>query len=295
MGLPDGASPGSCKLRRNFFSPTHFASDLQPRPLWGCLTSEPPRDSEVHVIFSRGASPRPPAHLTVQLQVPGGCCSPRRELIMVLKSEGATSWLVRTPHMAGPLRVLASHKVSVSNTEPDLGLAVSSGTSLGLAYASDPLAWAMEQGLPGVTSYTEARRVNRFLVTVGLEGDPKPPHSSIPPPRGTEISPKGWERSWAAPGGRSAVGLAGALSVVCLSERVTAHVSKVVLQAAGRSPARVTLRDPSSAAQSNGTHFLLESPLADCGALRVPALGPTSGVGRYHNAVSRGCGGTMWG
>ncbi|XP_043389190.1 dual specificity mitogen-activated protein kinase kinase 7 isoform X7 [Chelonia mydas] len=281
----DGVSPGACKPRRNFLSPTHFASDVQPRPLLGCLTSDPPWDPEVHVILSKGARPRPPAHLTVELQAPQGCCSPRLELIVVLKSEGTTNWLVRIHHMAGRLRVLASHKVSVSCTEPEPDLALSSSISLGLAYASDPMAWAMEQGLPGVTSYTEAEKVNRFLVIVGLDGDPKAPHPSIPPPRPAKISPMIWERSRAAPGGRSAVGLAGALSVACLSERVVAHVNKDILQAARLSPARVTLRDPSCAAQSNGTHFLLESSLAGCGALRIPALGPTSGIVRYQNAV----------
>ncbi|XP_074791720.1 transforming growth factor beta receptor type 3-like [Natator depressus] len=281
----DGVLPGACKPRRNFLSPTHFASDVQPQPLRGCLTSDPPWDPEVHVILSKGARPRPPAHLTVELQAPQGCCSPRLELIVVLKSEGATSWLVRIHHMAGRLRVLASHKVSVSCTEPEPDLALSSSMSLGLAYASDPMAWAMEQGLPGVTSYTEAEQVNRFLVIVGLDGDPKAPHPSIPPPRPAKISPMIWERSRAAPGGRSAVGLAGALSVACLSERVVAHVNKDMLQAARLSPARVTLRDPSCAAQSNGTHFLLESSLAGCGALRIPALGPTSGIVRYQNAV----------
>uniref|UniRef100_A0A8C3SY44 ZP domain-containing protein n=1 Tax=Chelydra serpentina TaxID=8475 RepID=A0A8C3SY44_CHESE len=281
----DGVLPGACKLRRNFLSPTHFASDLRPQSLRGCLTSDPPWDPEVHVILSKGARPRPPAHLTVELQAARGCCSPRRELIVVLKSEGARSWLVRIHHMAGRLRVLASHKVSVSSTEPEPDLAVSSSISLGLAHASDPMVWAMEQGLPGVTSYTEAEHVNRFLVIVGLDGDPKAPRPSIPPHRPAKISPMVWERSRAAPGGRSAVGLAGALSVACLSERVAVHVNKDMLQAARLSPARVTLRDPSCAAQSNGTHFLLESPLAGCGALLIPALGPTSGVVRYQNAV----------
>ncbi|XP_039370139.1 dual specificity mitogen-activated protein kinase kinase 7 isoform X3 [Mauremys reevesii] len=285
----DGVSPGACKLRRNFLSPTHFASGLRPRPLWGCLTSDPPSDPEVHVILSKGARPRPPAHLTVELQAPGGCCSPRRELIVVLKSEASTSWLVQIPHLAGRLRVLASHEVSVSGTEPEPDLAVSSSMSLGLAYASDPMAWAMEQGLPGVTSYTEAEQVNRFLVIVGLDGDAKAPHPSIPLPRPAKISPMVWERSRAAPGGGRTVRLAGALSVACLSERVAVYVNKDMLQAARLSPARVTLRDPSCAAQSNGTHFLLESPLAGCGALRIPALDPTSGVGRYQNAV------VLWG
>ncbi|CAM2109695.1 unnamed protein product [Caretta caretta] len=72
----DGVSPDACKPRRNFLSPTHFASDVQPRPLRGCLTSDPPWDPEVHVILSKGARPRPPAHLTVELQAPQGCCSP---------------------------------------------------------------------------------------------------------------------------------------------------------------------------------------------------------------------------
>ncbi|XP_039370144.1 dual specificity mitogen-activated protein kinase kinase 7 isoform X8 [Mauremys reevesii] len=237
FSLPDGVSPGACKLRRNFLSPTHFASGLRPRPLWGCLTSDPPSDPEVHVILSKGARPRPPAHLTVELQAPGGCCSPRRELIVVLKSEASTSWLVQIPHLAGRLRVLASHEVSVSGTEPEPDLAVSSSMSLGLAYASDPMAWAMEQGLPGVTSYTEAEQVNRFLVIVGLDGDAKAPHPSIPLPRPAKISPMVWERSRAAPGGGRTVRLAGALSVACLSERVAVYVNKDMLQFSCSSPA----------------------------------------------------------
>ncbi|XP_067419909.1 transforming growth factor beta receptor type 3-like [Emydura macquarii macquarii] len=287
----DGALPDACKLRRNFLSLTHFASDRRPRPLRGCLTSDPPWDPEVHVILSKGASPRPPARLTVELHAPRGCCSPRRELIVVLKSEGATSWLVQTHHVAGHLRVLASHEVSVSSTELEPDLVVSSSMSLGLAYARDLMAWAMGQGLPGVTSYTEAEQVNRFLVIVGLDGDPKTPCPSILPPGLAKNSPMGWERNRAPPGGGSAVGPAGALSVLCLSDRVAVHISKDLLQAAGLSPARVTLRDPSCAAQSNDTHFLLESPLAGCGARRLPAPGPPLGAMRYQNLVVLwGCG-----
>ncbi|XP_043389191.1 dual specificity mitogen-activated protein kinase kinase 7 isoform X8 [Chelonia mydas] len=371
----DGVSPGACKPRRNFLSPTHFASDVQPRPLLGCLTSDPPWDPEVHVILSKGARPRyepyirassgagivghcgsglrgtsraggqwraqgwdsgggegscasglrgtskaeggggspqqrqrglwvkieghwqswralhpfccsapwqempsladvggggschvsrPPAHLTVELQAPQGCCSPRLELIVVLKSEGTTNWLVRIHHMAGRLRVLASHKVSVSCTEPEPDLALSSSISLGLAYASDPMAWAMEQGLPGVTSYTEAEKVNRFLVIVGLDGDPKAPHPSIPPPRPAKISPMIWERSRAAPGGRSAVGLAGALSVACLSERVVAHVNKDILQVVlrGSRPGVAPGGSPLPARQAEDSSESIEAALA---------------------------------
>ncbi|XP_058027766.1 transforming growth factor-beta receptor type 3-like protein [Ahaetulla prasina] len=76
--------------------------------------------------------------------------------------------MVRVHCFTGQLHVLASHKVTVSNPEKKQPLTVIQQISLELANARDPLQYAAEQKLPAFTSYTEAERVNRFLLIVGL-------------------------------------------------------------------------------------------------------------------------------
>ncbi|KAM6470638.1 transforming growth factor beta receptor type 3-like isoform 1-T1 [Liasis olivaceus] len=168
----DGTARPTCKLRRNFLTPKHFASERQLQPLRICQNSDPPQDLEVHIILSKGVAPsllssRPRlAHLTVELHAVGR--SPRQGLLLILKSEGAAQWMVRVHRLTGQLHVLASHKVIVSRSEMKLPLTVTQQTSPELAYASDPLQYAAEQKLPAFTSYTEAERVNRFLLIAGL-------------------------------------------------------------------------------------------------------------------------------
>ncbi|XP_066469001.1 transforming growth factor beta receptor type 3-like [Tiliqua scincoides] len=176
----DGAAPATCKLRRNFFTSAHFASERQLQPLRSCLNSDPPQDLEVHIILSKGTPPRPGlAHLTVELHAARR--SPRRGLLLILKSEGAAQWMVRAHRLTGQLHILASHKVVVSSTDTDLPLTVTQCISPGLAYDQDPLQWAAEQNLPTFTSYTEAENVNRFLLIVGMnEAAPIPPEDPKP-------------------------------------------------------------------------------------------------------------------
>ncbi|XP_042310113.1 transforming growth factor beta receptor type 3-like isoform X2 [Sceloporus undulatus] len=168
----DETAPATCKLHRNFFTSLHFASERQLQPLQICLNSYPSQDLEVHIIFCKGLAPsmlssRPSlAHLTVELHDVRR--SPRQALLLILKSEGAAQWRVQAHRFTGQLHVLASHKVIVSSTEADLPLIVTQHTSPGLAYIRDPLKYAAKQKLPAFTSYTEAERVNRFLLVVGM-------------------------------------------------------------------------------------------------------------------------------
>ncbi|XP_062976578.1 transforming growth factor beta receptor type 3-like [Elgaria multicarinata webbii] len=176
----DRTAPATCRLRRNFLTSRHFASERRRRPVRVCLNSDPPQDLEVHIILSKGAAPsmlssRPSlAQLTVELHAARR--PPRQGLLLILKSEGAAQWMVRASRLTGQLLVLASHKVIVSSTEMDLPLTVTQRTSPALASARDPLQYAAEQKLPAFTSYTEAERVNRFLLVVGMnEATPTPP------------------------------------------------------------------------------------------------------------------------
>ncbi|XP_015275315.1 PREDICTED: transforming growth factor beta receptor type 3-like [Gekko japonicus] len=171
----DGTAPATCKLRRNFLRSSHFASERRLQPLRICLNSDPPQDLEVHIIFSKGMASRGLAHLTVELHALKK--SPRRGLLLILKSEGTAQWMVHAHHLTGQLHVLASHKVVVSSMEMDLSLTVTQRTSSGLARIRDPLQWVARQKLPVFTSYTEAEHVNRFLLIVGMNGattDPEP-------------------------------------------------------------------------------------------------------------------------
>ncbi|XP_008102829.2 transforming growth factor beta receptor type 3 isoform X2 [Anolis carolinensis] len=163
----DGAAPATCKLHRNFLSSLHFASDRQRQPLQVCLNSHPPQDLEVHIIFSKGLAPRSSlAHLTVELH--GVQRSPHQGLLLILKSQGAAQWRVQAHHLTGQLHILASHEVIVSSTEAEPSLIVTQEISSELAFIGDPLQYAAEQKLPAFISYTEAERVNRFLLVVGM-------------------------------------------------------------------------------------------------------------------------------
>uniref|UniRef100_A0ABM5FM04 Transforming growth factor beta receptor type 3 n=1 Tax=Pogona vitticeps TaxID=103695 RepID=A0ABM5FM04_9SAUR len=171
----DRTAPAKCKLQRNFLTSTHFASERQLQPLRVCLNPDPPQELEVHIIFSKGLAPKPGlAHLTVELHAARRAL--QQGLLLILKSEGAAQWMVRAHRLTGQLHVLASHKVVVSSTEADSPLMATQRTSPGLAHARDPLQYAAGQKLPAFTSYTEAERVNRFLLLVGLnEATSTPP------------------------------------------------------------------------------------------------------------------------
>ncbi|XP_060127741.1 transforming growth factor beta receptor type 3-like isoform X2 [Zootoca vivipara] len=169
----DRIAPAACRLRRNFLTLLHFASKCQLQPLRVCLHPDPLQDLEVHIILSKGVAPSLLssrsilAHLTVELHAARR--PPHWGLILILKSEGAAEWMVRTHRLNGRLHVLASHKVTVSSTEMDLPLTVTQRTSPRLM-TLDPLQFATEQNLPAFTSYVEAERVNRFLLFVGMNG-----------------------------------------------------------------------------------------------------------------------------
>lgn len=53
-----GTAQATCKLRRNFLTPKHFASERQLQPLRICQNPDPPQDLEVHIILSKGVAPR---------------------------------------------------------------------------------------------------------------------------------------------------------------------------------------------------------------------------------------------
>ncbi|KAJ7316207.1 hypothetical protein JRQ81_002369 [Phrynocephalus forsythii] len=174
----DSTAPATCKLRRNFLTSAHFASERQLRPLRVCLNPDPPQELEVHIIFSKGPAPKPSlAHLTVELHAAKR--TPQQGLLLILKSEGAAQWMVRAHRLTGQLHVLASHKVVVSSTEADSPLMATQRTSPGLAHARDPLQYAAKQKLPAFTSYTEAERVNRFLLLVGLNEATAAPREAL--------------------------------------------------------------------------------------------------------------------
>ncbi|XP_026551875.1 transforming growth factor beta receptor type 3-like [Pseudonaja textilis] len=177
-----GTAQAICKLRRNFLTPKHFASERQLQPLRICQNPDPPQDLEVHIILSKGVVPSllssrsRLAHLTVELHAVGR--SLRQGLLLILKSEGAAQWMVRVHCFTGQLHILASHQVTVSNPEKKQPLTVIQQTPPELASARDPLKYAAEQKLPAFTSYTEAERVNRFLLIIGLnEAIPGPPEN----------------------------------------------------------------------------------------------------------------------
>ncbi|XP_029440393.1 transforming growth factor beta receptor type 3-like [Rhinatrema bivittatum] len=102
---------------------------------------------------------------------------------------------------------------------------------------------------------------------------------------------RGSEEGWGESGVGSWEELAGGsspeklMSVMCLEKRMLIHVRKDVLLALGYSAAQVTLQDPRCQAQSNSSHFLLESPLTSCGTLPGTGMDSAPGVLLYWNAV----------
>nr|XP_033780871.1 transforming growth factor-beta receptor type 3-like protein isoform X1 [Geotrypetes seraphini]XP_033780872.1 transforming growth factor-beta receptor type 3-like protein isoform X1 [Geotrypetes seraphini] len=89
--------------------------------------------------------------------------------------------------------------------------------------------------------------------------------------------------SWEEPAGGSSP--EKVMSVSCLEKKMLVQVRKDVLEPLGYSTALVTLQDPQCRAESNGSHFLLESPLTSCGTLVGTDEDSTPGALLYRNAV----------
>ncbi|XP_030053017.1 transforming growth factor beta receptor type 3 [Microcaecilia unicolor] len=89
--------------------------------------------------------------------------------------------------------------------------------------------------------------------------------------------------SWEEPAGGSSP--EKVISVSCLEKKMLVQVQKDVLMPLGYSAALVTLQDPRCQAESNSSHFLLESPLTSCGTLVGMDADLAPGAVLYRNAV----------
>ncbi|XP_069460098.1 transforming growth factor-beta receptor type 3-like protein isoform X2 [Ambystoma mexicanum] len=90
-------------------------------------------------------------------------------------------------------------------------------------------------------------------------------------------------RSWEMPAGSN--GIEAALTVTCRRKRMVAHLRKDILSTYGYSTAKPTLRDPQCKAESNRSHFLLNSPLTSCGTLRLVDQDAAPSIVLYQNSI----------
>ncbi|MBN3302002.1 transforming growth factor beta receptor type 3 [Amia ocellicauda] len=260
----DPMMPSTCVLQPLFLSHNYLTSDLQPQEVRGCTTPGQGHDPEVHVILLQSAGGG-----QVQVPVEAEVCvlggARGTGVVLILHSKAPVSWAITHRGFRGHITTISSSRVSARwPTDPSVTL--TSTLALDLFTTYDLLGWTRERGFPSVTSYTEARLANRFVVQ--LEGGRD--MSSVPPQSSSDVGvvrPRaggvpGWLQQWVGRGsGSQAVGASAALSVQCGGGLLSVSVASDAVQPVSA----VTLSDPSCRALANGSHFLVEAPVISCG------------------------------
>ncbi|KAG7456698.1 hypothetical protein MATL_G00238690 [Megalops atlanticus] len=227
-----------------------------------------------------------------------------RDLVLVLKCEKSVNWVIQAQGVTGKLDVLTSDSVSLGpNVERMMQVSKAAKQRLPSG-SQALIQWAEEQGYSPVTSFTNTPVANLFNlrlkepdvsddVAEGMfppelailrNSNPHPapgssaPRSGLPFPfpagpgpleRGLPILPlppvEEEDRPPVSfdPEEQSGVLNVG-LSVQCEDQRMVVTMDKESLQVNGYSGADLTLQDPACKARSNGTHYILETPLTGC-------------------------------
>ncbi|CAG5897396.1 unnamed protein product [Menidia menidia] len=273
----DPALPDVCQLEPTFLSPNYATFDLQPQPVQGCVSAGG-ANPQVHVVklHSTGSDlcGCRQAKVTVFL-VPPVASARARKVELILSSLVPVSWAISARGVQGHIHVHTSDSVSWPYpSEPNL--TQSSTLDSDLSAVSDLLAWAAGRGHT-VTSYTEARLANRFVIKLA-EGrtDEVALLNSL-------VVRRPWVeerrlRDWLnTRDGRESV------KVNCEGGLLNVTVDHRSLQSLSVPVAAVTLRDPRCQSASNGSHFLLALPVIFCGTEAV-LLGKPKGV-QYKNTI----------
>ncbi|XP_059418430.1 transforming growth factor beta receptor type 3 [Carassius carassius] len=240
----DASMPSECRLQSPFLSQNYLASELQEQEIHGCVPSDQPLETEVHIIRLWSSGSGLCGSLQVEVSVsllPPVACSAYHMIVLILSSAVPVNWALVAPEVKGHVRVYSSNSVSPPYRTQSPSLSVTSTVTSDLLSTPDLLEWANQNGFPKVTSYTEADLANRFVVKLREGGSDTELRSSD---------------------GRQDVS-SEALSCHCESGAFTVTVDTQMLQTFPVSA--VTLRDHNCHGEFNGSHFLLLFPVISCG------------------------------
>ncbi|XP_043086481.1 transforming growth factor beta receptor type 3 [Puntigrus tetrazona] len=244
----DASMPSECRLRSPFLSQNYLASELQEQEVHGCVPSDRPAETEVHVIRLWSSGSGLCGSLQVEVSVsllPPVAGSGYHRIVLILSSAVPVNWALVAPEVKGHVRVYSSNSVSPPYRTQAPSLSMTSTVTSDLLGTPDLLEWADKNGFPELTSYTEADLANRFVVRLTEGGSDTELRSSDG--RHDDIMT-----------GRSRE----ALSSRCEGGALAVTVDTQMLQIFPVSA--VTLRDHSCRGEFNGSHFLLVFPVISC-------------------------------
>ncbi|KAL1278968.1 hypothetical protein QQF64_025641 [Cirrhinus molitorella] len=248
----DPSLPSECRLRSPFLSQNYLASELQEQEVHGCVQSDQPTETEVHIIRLWSSGSGLCGSLQVEVSVsllPPVAHSGYHRIVLILSSAVPVNWALVAPEVKGHIKVYSSNSVSLPYQTQAAGLSMTSTVTSDLLSTPDLLEWADQTGFPKVTSYTEADLANRFVIRLregGKGGSDAEPRSldgrqdDIMTDRSSEV-----------------------LSYHCEGGALTVAVYTQMLQVFP--VLAVTLRDHSCRGEFNGSHFLLVFPVISCG------------------------------
>uniref|UniRef100_A0A8D1CKE8 Transforming growth factor beta receptor type 3 n=1 Tax=Sus scrofa TaxID=9823 RepID=A0A8D1CKE8_PIG len=228
-----------------------------------------------------------------------------KNLILILKCKKSVNWVIKSFDVKGNLKVLAPNSIGFGR-ESERSMIMTKSVRDDIPSTQEKLLrWALDNGYSPVTSYTVAPVANRFHLRLENNEEMRdeevhtiPPELQIlldpgalpvldhPPIRGGGGRHGGLPfpfpdipRRGRQDGGKDRD---VALSVRCDSEKMLVAVEKDSFQASGYPGLELTLLDPMCKAKTNGTHFILESPLDGCGT-RHRRSAPDGVV--YYNSI----------
>ncbi|XP_030649744.1 transforming growth factor beta receptor type 3 [Chanos chanos] len=296
----DPTMPSVCQLQSLFLSHNYLASILQPQEVQGCIPSTEDKDPEIHVIRLWSAGSGLCGSLQVEVSVsllPLVANTGWYNVVLIFSSAVPVNWALVAPGVRGHISVYSSHSVTpLYPPKPDLIMTTTRPSDL--FSTPDLLRWAKEKGFRHVTSYTEAKLANRFVIhlargdtdkTLSEHSASKELHAPFPQRKGLEVrhglSHEDDEYDEDDDEDEDDEALSReAVSAQCQDGRLNVAVDRQILQTLSFPVLTVTLRDLNCKAQSNGSHFLLAFPVISCGTKGFPGRGP-GGV-LYKNVFS---------
>lgn len=244
----DPSMSSECRLQPLFLSQNYLASEIQEQDVHGCMPSDEPAETEVHIIRLWSSGSGLCGSLQVEVSVsllPPVACSGYHRIVLILSSAVSVNWALVAPEVRGHVRVYSSNSVSLPYRTQGPDLSMTSAVISDLHSTPDLLEWAHQNGFPKVTSYTEADLANRFVIKL-REGSEVRPSDKQQQDNVIMMDRSREALSWQCEGG-------------VLSVTVDTQMLQIL------PVTTVTLRDRDCKGEFNGSHFLLVFPVISCG------------------------------
>ncbi|KAG9483167.1 transforming growth factor beta receptor type 3 isoform X1 [Eleutherodactylus coqui] len=306
----DNKFPATCKIQKNFISLNYLGRYLEPQSAEGCVL-EREEERLVYIIELDSPTAKPYSSLQVDISID---ISPRhpdvplvKNLVLILKCRKYVNWVIKTNNIQGKLEILTSNSVTFSK-DTEKTLFTSKQVIQSIPSTEERLIkWAFSENYR-VTSYTHASVANRFSIKLDEIEMNDEDKFTIPPELGIlhfgNSDQIGEHDFHTLLGGGNARDLPKepeevqgninvAMSVKCADNKMVASIEKDSLEAHGYIGTELSLLDPICRARENGTHFILESSLTECGTrhniddsssvyyntIVIPLSPPTEGSG----------------